>query len=265
MRQHSHPAPRISTPDRNSRPGPAARTTEPIIRIRPTADPAFRSRALLPRGGPVVELIRGTPKIVHIDSQPPRLSAEETARTEELVNELLDAETPVAATPASPGLRVSVGALCTALTLSAAVATAALSGAAPADARLAQAGPEPVDGVAAALGPVQAVSARSAPGTDPAAAREPSVVASAREFYAHLDRSPAQAGPRLAPGLPADFAWGDVASVRVLRLRAESPERASAVVEIAHRDGSRSVLRHRLELGAGGIAARLLSLQHFPR
>ena len=79
-------------------------------------------------------------------------------------------------------------------------------------------------------------------------------------------------GLSLPDDIPPDFA----SPARLLALTAQivsaqvrgnevSAAELPRLVEAVHRDGSRSVLRHRLELDAGRISVRLLSLQHFPR
>ncbi|MCX2734175.1 hypothetical protein OOZ19_28355 [Saccharopolyspora sp. NFXS83] len=243
--------------------------TEPLV-LRPVfieANPP--GRASRPGYGTVAELVRRRPKPLWFAPQPLRLSAEESARTEQLVNDLLAADEPTFAQPESPGARVLVGTLCTALMVGAAVATATLTGAAPPGGETARA-PRP-EAFAPGLAVEVERPAHHAVLVDPAAGSERAAAASAREFYRRLDRSPERAEQRLLADVPTNghAPWHEVIGVRPLRVHAESARRVLATVEVAHRDGSRSVLRQRLALGTTGgperIGAETLSLQHFPR
>lgn len=248
---------------------PKDQDAEPLV-LRPVfieAPPP--GRASLPGYGVVAELVRRRPKPLWFAPQPLRLSAEESARTEQLIDDLLAAAEPSFARAESPGARVLVGTLCTALMVGAAVATATLTGAAPPDGETTR-GARP-EAFASGLAVEAERPARHAVLIDPAAGSERAAVASAQEFYRHLDRSPELAGQRLLAGVPTrgHASWREVTGVRPLRVHAESARRVLATVEVAHRDGSRSVLRQRLGLGTAGGAERIgvetLSLQHFPR
>ncbi|MBB5071997.1 hypothetical protein BJ969_005085 [Saccharopolyspora gloriosae] len=245
--------------------------TEPLV-LRPVfIEPSLSDRTTIPGYGTVAELVRRKPKPLWFAPQPLRLSAEESARTEQLVNDLLDTDEPSFTRPESPAARVLVGTLCTALMVGAAVATATLTGGVPPgdDGTARSPGPE-------AFAPGLAVEAErpahpAAALIDPAAGSERAAVAAAREFYRRLDRSPELAERRLLADVPTSgrAPWRDVTRVRPLRVRADSAHQVLATVEVAHRDGSRSVLRQRLGLGATGrpdrIGVETLSLQHFPR
>ncbi|MEU6129312.1 hypothetical protein ABZ805_09085 [Saccharopolyspora sp. NPDC047091] len=239
------------------------RPLPPFLAAPATEPPASSRRAA------VAELVLRKPKPLWFAPEPLRLSAEESAQTEELVNALLDTAAPASGTPDSPGVRAAVGTLCTALLVGAAVATATLTGVSPATGDdLLGGDPEPaepaVESVQSPQHPRQVLAPEPAADVD--------AVTTAREFYDHLDRSPALAMPRLAPGLPAtdrggpDGAWREAVAVRPLLLRAESPQLVRALVEVKHPDGSHSLLRHLLHLGADGrVEVQLRSFQHFPR
>ncbi|WP_243791711.1 hypothetical protein [Saccharopolyspora gloriosae] len=248
-------------------------------------DPAFAclDRPYLSKCGAVAELVRRRPKPLWFVPQPILLSAEESARTEQLVNDLLETDLPSATRPESPGVRVLVGTLCTTLLLGAAAATATLSAASPPSDEPGRTAsrPEPFSpGVAteaewSAHHPAAQEAAQEAAQAalvDPAADGERAALAAAGDFYRRLDRAPALAGRRLTPDLPAngrDAPWREVLTVRPLLLRAETTRLVLATVEVAHPDGSRSVLHQRLSLDPAGrperIGVEVLSLQHFPR
>ncbi|GAA3363132.1 hypothetical protein [Saccharopolyspora gregorii] len=240
--------------------------TRPLPPLLPEPAPTGSRRAA------VAELVLRKPKPLWFAPEPLRLSAEESARTEQLVNELLDTAEPGDGAPDAPGVRAAVGTLCTALLFGAAVATAALTGVSPASgAPFRGADQEPAEPA------VESVRSPQRPPAvlDPAADEESAAAAAAREFYGRIDRAPALAMPRLTPGMPAsgrggpDGTWREVVAVRPLLLRAESPQLVRALVEVEHPDGSRSLLRHLLHLDAAGPGGRveveLRSFQHFPR
>lgn len=255
-------------------PAAADHDTEPLVLHPAFTDPSRRSSR--PGYGAVAELVRRKPKPLWFAPQPLRLSAEESARTEQLVNDLLDADEPSFTPPESAGARVLVGTLCTALMVGAAVATATLTGASPPSGdteRAAFPHPETFSSglVVEAERPAHHPAAQAAL-VDPAAGSERAAVSAAREFYRRLDRSPGLAGRRLLAGVPPngrDASWHEVVAVRPLRLHAESARLVLATVEVAHPDGSRSVLRQHLALRTTGgperVEVETLSLQHFPR